>query len=118
LKSKTLREKDIAVALKAHDEETHRKGENLPEEQNVNRVKVVMALMKAGIPIGKLDCAKLRALFEENGYRLTDSRHLLDLVPFILKQEKDILRSEVKGEKLSMAFDGTSRLGEVLAVVI
>ena len=51
-----------------------------------------MALMKAGIPIGKLDCAELRALFEENGYRLTDSRHLLDLVPFILKQEKDILR--------------------------
>ena len=76
-----------------------------------------MALMKAGIPIGKLDCAELRALFEENGYRLTDSRHLLDLVPFILKQEKDILRSEVKG-KLSTVFDGTSRIGEVLAVVI
>lgn len=54
---------DIAVALKEHDEETHWKGENLPEEQNVYRVKV-MALMKAGIPIGKLDCAQLRALFE------------------------------------------------------
>ena len=77
-----------------------------------------MALMKAGIPIGKLDCAELRALFEENGYRLTDSRHLLDLVAFILKQEKDILRSEVKGKKLSMVFDDTSRIGEVLAVVI
>ena len=71
-----------------------------------------MALMKAGIPIGKLDCV------EENGYRLTDSRHLLDLVAFISKQEKDLLRSEVKGKKLSMVFDGTSRLGEVLAVVI
>ena len=39
-------------------------------------------------------------------------------MPFILKQEKDLLRSEVKGKKLSMVFDSTSRLGEVLAVVI
>ena len=69
-----------------------------------------MALMKAGIPIRKLDCVELRALLEENGYRLPDSRHVLDLVPFILKQEKDLLRSEVKGKKLSMVFDGTSRL--------
>ena len=118
LKSKMLREKDIASALKAHDKETHRKSETLPEEQNVYRVRVIMALMKAGIPIGKLAFFELRALLEENGYRLTDSRHLLDLEPFILKQEKDLLRSEVKGKKLSMVFDGTSRLGEVLAIVI
>ena len=44
LKSKILREKDTAVALKAHDEETHRKGENLPEEQNVYRVKLLLWL--------------------------------------------------------------------------
>ena len=66
-----LREKDIASSLKAHDKETHRKGETLPEKQNIYRVRVVMALMKAGIPIGKLDCAELRALLEENKYRLT-----------------------------------------------
>ena len=99
-----MRKKDIASALQAHGEETH---QTLPEEQNIYRVRVIITLMKAGIPIGKLDCVKLRALLEENGYRLTDSRHLLDLVPFILKQEKDLLRSEVKGKKLSMVFDGT-----------
>ena len=44
LKSKILREKDIAVALKAHDEDTHRKGEKLPEEQNVYRVKLLLWL--------------------------------------------------------------------------
>ena len=56
LKSKMLRGKDIANAFKAHDEETHRNGETLPEEQNIYGVRVCMALMKVGIPIGKLDC--------------------------------------------------------------
>ncbi len=57
-----------------------RKGETLPDEQNVYRVKVVMAFMHTGIPIAKLDCHCLRDLLQENGYRLSDTRHMLDLV--------------------------------------
>ena len=118
LRKKSAREQDIADALRIHDSETHRKGESLAEGQKVYRVKVVMALMKAGIPIGKLDCLPLRNLLEESGYRLTDTRHLLDLVPFVLQQERALIRSEIQGKHVAIIFDGTTRLGEVLAVVI
>ena len=118
LKARVARELDIAEALKAHDAETHRKGETLPIEHNVYRVQVVMAFMRAGIPLWKLDCSDLRNLLEQNGYRLTDPRHLLDIVPFILRKERACIRSEIQGKYLSVVFDGTTRLGEVLAVVV
>ncbi len=118
LKKKESRERDIAEALRAHDAETHRKGETLPEEHNVYRAKVVMAFMRSGIPLSKLDCPDLRNLLEENGYRLTDHRHMLDMVPFILKEERTRLRSELQGKYLSVVFDSTTRLGEVLAIVV
>ena len=33
-----------------------------------------------------------------------------DLVPFILSQEKEILKSDLAGKCLSITFDGTTRL--------
>ena len=41
----------------------------------------------------------------------------LILIPFILDNEKSKIKTEIKNEYLSLIFDGTSRLGEVLAVV-
>ena len=46
-----------------------------------------MALMKSGIPIAMLESLELRSLLEENGYNLTDPRHMMDLFPFILNGE-------------------------------
>ena len=42
---------------------------------------------------------------------------MYDLIPFILEQEKDKIQSEIKDKHLSIVFDGTSRLGEVLAII-
>ena len=81
LEKKESRERDIAEALRAHDAETHRKGETLAEKHNVYRAKVVIAFMKSGIPLSKLECPDLRNLLEENGYRITDPRHMLDWSP-------------------------------------
>ncbi len=47
---------------------------------------VVTALLRAGIPLSKLD--SFRDIIEENAYRLTDRRHMIGLVPFILKEEE------------------------------
>ena len=47
----------------------------------------------------------LQDSIEENTLRLIDTRHMLDLVLFILKLQ-------------SLVFDGTSRLGEVLAIML
>ena len=82
------------------------------------RARVVMAFMKSGIPLAKLECPELRSLLEENGHRLTDRRHLMDLVPFVLDQERKRIREELKDKYVSIIFDGTTRLGEVLAVVV
>ena len=59
-----------------------------------------------------------RDLLEENAFRLTDRCHVHDYVPFILKEEESRICSEIDGQQLSVIFDGTSRLGEALAVVL
>ena len=118
LKKREARERDIADALKVHDSQTHRKGETLPSKQKVYRARVVMAFMKSGIPLEKLECPELRSLLEKNGYRLTDKRHMMDLVPFVLDQERKRIREELNGKYVSVIFDGTTRLGEVLTMVV
>ena len=116
VEQRQVREKDIAEALQRHTEVTHQKGETLPEEQRIHRVKVVQTFLRAGVPIAKLDI--FRPLLEENAFRLTGTRYMLDLVPFILNEEKARIRKEIEGKFIAVIFDGTSRLGEVLAVVL
>lgn len=43
---------------------------------------------------------------------------MFDLVPFILKEEEARIQKEITGKYLSVIFDGTSRLGEALAVIV
>ena len=107
---------DIADALRKYDESTQPKGQTLPNDQRAYRVKVMMAFLRAGIPISKLEY--LRDILEENALRLTDTRHMLDLVPFILEEERSRIKEEIQGKFLSLIFDGMSRLGEVLAIVV
>lgn len=113
---KLKREQDIADALARHNNEVHLRGETLPIQQQVYHVKVVTALLRAGIPLSKLD--SFRDILEENAYRLTDRRHMFDLVPFILKEEEARIKNDIAGKHLSVIFDGTSRLGEALAVIV
>ena len=54
---------------------------------------------------------------EENAHRLHEPRHMLNLIPFILDNEKSKIKTEIKDKYLSLILDSTSRLGEVLAVV-
>ena len=65
---------------------------------------MIMALMKSGIPIAKLESLELRSLLEENGYSLTDPRHMMDLVPIILDEECKRVSEEVQGKFISVVF--------------
>ena len=114
--TKEARERDIGTALAKYNETEHLRGETLPEQQQIYRVKVVTTLLTAGVPLSKIE--SFRDILEENAYRLTDRRHLFDLVPFLLKEEEATIRKEITGKHLSTIFDGTSRLGEALAVVV
>ena len=72
--------------------------------------------MRAGIPLNKMVC--FREIFEENALRLTDRSHMANLIPFIVEQEKQKLKKEVLGKDVSVCFDGTTRLGEALVIIV
>lgn len=113
LERKNERERDIAVSLKKYNNEVHPRGEMLPEQQQVYHVKVVSAFLKAGLPLSKVD--KFRDCFEKNALRLTDRRGMHDIIPFIFRIEG---RFEVDGRLVAVIFDGTSCVGEALAVLL
>ena len=77
---------EIAEVLKLHDDKNNPKGESLPDNQRVYRVKVVRTFLSAGVLISKIPL--FREFLEERGYRLTDRRRITDMVPLILSQEK------------------------------
>ena len=43
---------------------------------------------------------------------------MLDLIPFVLKEEEANLKELIKGKPLGIIFDGTTRMGEALAIVV
>ena len=49
---------------------------------------------------------------------LVDKRYLLDLVTFILKEERACIRLEIADNPVSVIFYGTSHLREVMVVML
>jgi len=66
--------------------------------------------------LNKIDT--FHGLLEESAFRLTDRRHIADLVPFVLSQEVDQIEAEMGGCPLSVIFDGTTHSGEAMVVVV
>ena len=83
--------------------------------QQVYRIKVVTAFLRAGTPLNKLIC--FRNILEENALQLTDRSHMANLHPFILK-EQDRIKQEIVGRVVSVVFDGTTRLGDAKVILI
>ena len=114
--SREKRERDIAESLKRYDTIVHPAGETLPEETRVYRVKVVSTMLKAGIPLSKIDL--FRDLLEQYGLSLTSASNLIDLLPFILQNELDCLKKDINGKYVSVIFDGTTHVCEAMVVVL
>ena len=89
----------------------------VPPDQALRRIQTATAMLKAGIPLAKVDY--LRPLLEENSVRLTYSSHLASYIPFILDNEKTTLRAELeKRPHISVIFDGSTYQGEMLVVLV
>ena len=110
------RERDIAKSLESYDKEENSSGQTLPEAQSVYRIKVVTTFLKASIPLTKLH--HFRDLLEERAYKLADQRGMHDLIPFVASEEQKRIKQEIEGRDVSVLFDGTTRLGEALAVIV
>lgn len=66
----------------------------------------------------KYNVDDLRGLLEEGTYRLTHSSHLAEYIPIIYEEEKKRIQKEIEGREVSATFDGSTRLGEALAIVV
>ncbi|CAB4043690.1 RNA-directed DNA polymerase from transposon BS, partial [Paramuricea clavata] len=110
------RERDLAEVLRAYDEENHPIGETLSMNTRVFRLKVVTAFMKAGIAINKINC--FRSILEESAYKLTDRTNMAQLIPVVHQEEKKNTLEELTGREISIVFDGTTRLGEALVIIV
>ena len=87
------------------------------DEVTVQRIQTVTTFLQAGVPLAKVKL--LRPLIENNNFRLTDSTHLAQYIPFVLETEKERIGKEIKeAEFVSTIFDGSTRQGEALAVLI
>ena len=69
------------------------KGSTLPEDMRLYRYDLVEALLKAGIPLSKVD--SLRQFLEKYGHRLTSRTRLGEFIPLIRQKEIDSLKSEI-----------------------
>ena len=103
--------------LVEHFEEHNAKGSTRAIEESRGRLRVVRTMMAAGIPLQKLNHTPFRQLLETNSVRLTSASHMRQLVPVALKLEMEALKLDLKGQLLTIVFDGASTEAEVLAVI-
>ena len=54
LEQRKVKDHEIAQSLRKYNEEVHSRGETLPEQQQVFRVKVVKTFLEAGVPLSKI----------------------------------------------------------------
>ena len=102
--------------MQLYDKQEQPSGQTLPEAQRVYRIKVVTTFLKAGVPLNKLH--HFQDLLEERAYKLGDTRGMHDLIPFVADDEQKRIKKEVEGKDVSFVFDGTTRLGDALAVIV
>lgn len=112
---KNKEEEDIVKALTKYDSEFHPVGEGLPSSTRVYRIKVVTSMLKAGIPLSKIDI--LRDVLEEHAFALTSSSHLRQLIPFIHQEEVHRIKREIAKRPIVIIFDGTTHVCEAFVVV-
>ena len=110
------REQLIKEGLAAMDKSARQAGETIPLEERAYRVLVVQTLLREGIPLAKVE--GMRSLLERDSYRLTSRSHLAELIPFILSEERHRIKKEIRDCDIGVIFDGTTRLGEAIAIVV
>ena len=79
-------------------------------------MEIITNFLREGIPIAKLD--GLRPIMKRNNFSLTRSSHMVEYIPFILSEEKARLQSLLRDKNIGIVFDGTTRLGEAIAIVV
>ena len=72
---------------------------------SLNPLGCIEAMLKSGVALAKIEC--FRDLFEENALALTSVSNMIQLLPFVLRQETTRIKQAVGGRPISIIFDGT-----------
>ena len=99
-----------------YDSGTRLVSDGLPDSTRVYRVKVVTAMLKAGVPLSKVNL--FQDLLEEHGYALMSSTNLRQLISFIHQEELSRIKQEILSQPLSILFDGTTHVCEAFVIVL
>ena len=91
-------------------------GTTLPPEVVAYRLNCLETLMKAGIPVAKLDI--LRPLLQSQGERLTGSQHISELIPVLHAREIAHVKTAIAGKHISIIFDGTTKVCEAMVIIV
>jgi len=86
----------------------------LEPEAHLSRIQVVSSFLAAGLPLNMVP--SLAHLFA--GYRMTVPSQLSAYITYIHQLELQAIKKSIANEDVLVIFDGTTRLGEVLAVVL
>lgn len=116
LSSNARREQDIIQVLETFDRESHPEGERLPTSVRLYRIKVVHTMLRAGVPLSKVD--QFRDLLEEHACALTSATNLRQLLPFLHREELNVLKREIANKSLSIIFDDTTHVCEAMVIVV
>ena len=95
-----------------NDSRTRLVGDGLPDSTRMYQVKVVTAILKAGVPLSKVN------LFRDLLNALTSSTNLRQLIPLIHQEELSWIKEEILNQPLSIIFDGTTHVCEAFVVVL
>lgn len=98
--------------FKANPDES---GQRTSDEEHLYRYRVVETFMGSGTPMDRTDIFK--PLLQRAGYSLTSRQHMsTTYVPRINERENALLKGDFSGAYVGIHFDGTTRLGEAIAM--
>lgn len=102
---------DIGKFFRDHPEVV---GSTVQVEEQHYRYRITESFLAAGIELTKADL--LRPLLQRANFSSTHSSHLRSFVPLIEKHEVGRVSEELRGQLISVAYDGTRRIGEAINI--
>lgn len=80
---------------------------------------IVEAFLSAGVALSILDNTPLFKFALNSGRApLPKAKELQRLIPEVHAKELDLVQSELQGKYVSVVYDGTTSVGEIIALVI
>lgn len=117
IRKSARQEATVELLTEERNKNPDERGGCLSPELQEFRFATVRTAMGVGIPLEKID-GGLGSLLNRAGLKVGSASDLRGYIPLVRNAELELLKRELKDEWMCVVFDGTTRLGEVIAVVV